>query len=293
MYERFFKFSCKPFALNPDPEFLYRSRQHAAALTMLEYALESQASFCVLTGEIGSGKTTVTRQLMRMLGQNTTVGMISNTHERFGPVLPWALSALGIVTAQSGEIAMYEALTNFVVRRYGQGGRTLLIVDEAQNLPTSSLEELRLLSNINSEKDVALQILLVGQPELRAKLERPELLQFAQRIAVGFHLQSLDLADTCDYIRHRLRVAGNRQEIFSGEALELIHARTQGVPRLINQICDLALVYAFAEQRQSIDGPLLRQVFQERDRNSGKSLVDAPAFLPMVSKPIVSGTKRI
>jgi len=269
MYERFFNFRAKPFAMNPDPAFLYRSRQHEAALTMLEYAIESQAPFCLLTGEIGSGKTTVLRQLIRMVGERLTVGLISNTHERFDTIMPWALSAFGVVPSDDSDIAQYEALTDFVIREYGRGRRTLLIFDEAQNLSVQVLEELRLLSNVNSEKDLALQVLLVGQPELRVKLERPELTQFAQRVSVDFHLKSLTLTEGRAYIRHRLTVAGGDSSLFQPDAIAFIHSRARGIPRLMNQLCDLALVYAFAEQLRSIGEPLVRQVLQERNRGRG------------------------
>ncbi len=266
MYERYFGLKSKPFALNPDPSFLYPSRQHAAALTMLEYGIESQATFCLLTGEIGSGKTTVVRQLIRTLDESCTVGLISNTHQKFRSILPWALSALGVVPAHDTDIAQYEALTDSVIRDYGLGKRTLLIFDEAQNLSLRLLEELRLLSNINSEKDIALQILLVGQPELREKLEKPELSQFAQRVSVDFHLECLTLSDARAYVQHRLNIAGGDPSVFQPEAVDFIYARSGGIPRLMNQLCDLALVYAFAEQRQSIDEQLVRLVLQERNR---------------------------
>ena len=266
MYERYFKLKSKPFALSPDPSFLFPSRQHAAALTMLEYGIESQAIFCLLTGEIGSGKTTVVRQLIRMLGDQFAVGLVSNTHERFGSILPWALSSLGVAAPGDSDIAQYEALTNFAIREYGKGRRTVLIFDEAQNLSIALLEELRLLSNINSERDTALQVLLVGQPELRSKLARAELTQFAQRVSVDFHLDCLSLIEARAYVQHRLKVAGCSAELFQPDAVAFIHARTGGTPRLMNQLCDLALVYAFAEQVQSIDEQLVRQVLQDRTR---------------------------
>jgi type II secretory pathway predicted ATPase ExeA len=237
---------------------------------MLEYAIESQAAFCLLTGEIGSGKTTVVRQLIRLLDDRFTVALISNTHERFQSIFPWALSALGVSPIDGSDIALYEALTDFVIRDYGNGRRTLLILDEAQNLPIQLLEELRLLSNVNSEKDIALQILLVGQPELRAKLERPELEQFAQRVSVDFHLECLNLAEARAYVQHRLTVAGGDPEMFRPEAVAFVHERAHGIPRLMNQLCDLSLVYAFAEQRRVIDEQLVRQVLQERTR--GRSM---------------------
>jgi len=264
MYERHFGFKSRPFALTPDPAFLYLSRQHAMAMTMLEYGLESQAAFSLLTGDIGSGKTTLVRRLLRGLGDQVTVGLISNTHERFQSIHGWAISALGIVPADDSEIAKYEALVDSFVREYGNGRRTLLILDEAQNLSVDVLEELRLLSNVNSETDLVLQILLVGQPELRERLSRPELRQFAQRISVDFHLRPLDRQETHAYIRHRLAVAGGNTGVFLPEAIEFIHGRTGGVPRLLNQLCDFALVYAFAEGRVNIDVDLIAQVVRER-----------------------------
>jgi general secretion pathway protein A len=265
MYERHFGFRSKPFALTPDPAYLYLSRQHAMAMTMLEYGLESQAAFSLLTGDIGSGKTTLVRRLLRGLGDQVAIGLISNTHGRFRSIHGWALSALGIVPADDSEIAQYEALVDSFVREYGGGRRTLLILDEAQNLSIEVLEELRLLSNVNSEKDLVLQILLVGQPELRAKLACPELRQFAQRVSVDFHLRPLDCGETHGYIRHRLSVAGGNDALFLPEAIDFVYARTGGIPRLLNQLCDFALVYAFAEGRLSIDVDLIAQVIRERN----------------------------
>lgn len=268
MYLRHFNFQTKPFAMNPDPAFLYESPQHSSALTMLEYALESQSSFCLLTGEIGSGKTTLIRRLIRMLGDKVTVGLISNTHARFRSVHPWALSSLGITAPLATDISQYEALTEFFVREYGRGRRTLLIFDEAQNLSVRTLEELRLLSNVNSEQDVALQTMLVGQPELREKMARPELKQFAQRIAVDFHLNALSLTDAIAYVRHRLKVAGGSEDLFSRNAVAFIYARGGGIPRVMNQLCDMALVYAFAEGRDKVDAALVSTVLRDRATGS-------------------------
>ena len=285
MYERFFHFTVRPFALNPDPAFLYPSRQHEAALTMLEYAIESQAGFCLLSGEIGCGKTTIVRRMIRSLGDRFTVGLISNAHDRFVSILPWALSALGIASADKSDIAQYEALAEFVIGEYARGRRTLLAIDEAQNLSIAVLEELRLFSNINSEGDIALQILLVGQPELRNKLERPELAQFAQRVSVDFHLESLDLAEVGAYIKHRLTTAGGSASLFQPEAVAYIHARSRGVPRLVNQLCDMSLVYAFAEQRDSVDEQLVRSVVQDRTRGHAGLFAADITLIPLPQKP--------
>jgi type II secretory pathway predicted ATPase ExeA len=291
MYLKHFGLTAKPFAMNPDPTFLYASEQHSAAFTMLEYAIESQAGFCLLTGEIGSGKTTLIRHLLRRLADQVTVGLVSNTHQAFKSIHPWALSALGICPDGDSEIAQYEALTDFVIREYARGRRTLLIFDEAQNLPIPTLEELRLLSNVNSESDVALQILLVGQPELRAKMARPELVQFAQRIAVDFHLQSLSLEEARAYVGHRLKIAGGADDIFDPAAVQLVHRMSAGIPRLINQLCDLAMVYAFAERHRRVGLAHVVQVIKDRDAGRASSL-SAPgstlASTPLADKPPVA-----
>jgi type II secretory pathway predicted ATPase ExeA len=280
MYERHFGFKSRPFSLTPDPAFLFPSPQHAMAMTMLEYSLESQAPFTLLTGDIGSGKTTLVRRLLRQLGDQVTVGLISNTHAQFKSIHSWALSALGIAAADNSEIALYEALVDSFVREYREGKRTLLIFDEAQNLSIERLEELRLLSNVNSESDTVLQILLVGQPELRDKLSRPELQQFAQRISVDFHLTPLGRAETHAYIRHRLQVAEGDPDLFQPAAIESMFSQTHGVPRLLNRLADFALVYAFADQRATIDEGLIADVLRDRSGREGTS--DSP---PPISPP--------
>jgi general secretion pathway protein A len=270
MYQRHFGFAVKPFAMTPDPAFLYASRRHAMALTMLEYSLESQAPFSVLTGVIGSGKTTLVRKLLQQLGDQVKVGLVTHAHSRFQSIHGWVLSALGVAPKDNSEVGLYEALQNFLIQQYANGGRTLLIIDEAQNISIEVLEELRLLSNINSEKDLLLQILLVGQPELRLKLCRPELRQFAQRVSVFFDLRRLEREETHEYVQHRLTVAGGSPSLFQPEAIDLIHARTRGVPRLVNLMCDFALVYGFADRRTEIDADLVTQVI--RDCSNGIAL---------------------
>jgi type II secretory pathway predicted ATPase ExeA len=285
MYLRHYGLSAKPFALTPDPAFLYPSRQHALALTMLEYGLESQASFLLLTGEIGSGKTTLVRRLIREQGQQAAVGLISHTHARFESIHAWVVSALEIAPADDSPIAQYEAIVDCCVREYACGRRTIIIIDEAQNLSIDVLEELRLLSNVNSEKDLVLQIVLVGQPELRVTLASQPLRQLAQRFSVDFHLRSLDRDETSAYVRHRIATAGGSAALFDDDALDLVYASSRGIPRLINHLCDLALVYGYADRRARIDGPLMREVVIERTGNGA-----LPVFGPNDAAPPVRGS---
>jgi type II secretory pathway predicted ATPase ExeA len=278
MYERFFGFTTRPFSLTPDPSFLFPSQQHTTALTMLEYGLESESGFVLLTGEVGCGKTTLLRHILRERGDRVAVGLISNTHSSFRSVLPWALSALSIAPADDSDIAAYEALVDSFVREYARGRRTLLVVDEAQNLAPQLLEELRLLSNVNSERDLVLQILLVGQPELRETLAQPALRQLAQRIAVDFHLQPLDRADTGAYVRHRLASAGGDPGLFTAEAVDAVHQRSRGIPRLVNLLCDMSLVYAYAAGQKAVDAAIVAEVIADRARARGAATPAGPAL---------------
>ena len=192
MYESFYGLDAKPFSMLPDPDFLYQSKKHRLALTMLEYAMLNNAGFCVITGDIGAGKTTLLRKLLTTVEDSITVGMITNTHQSFGELLDWVLSAFGIHEPGLGKVELHQRFVDFLLEQYAKNKSTLLIVDEAQNMPVATLEELRMLSNINSEKDLVLQIILAGQPDLMETLRKPELTQFAQRIAVDFHLTALN-----------------------------------------------------------------------------------------------------
>lgn len=264
MYENFYALREKPFALIPDPAYLYLAKRYRHALTMLEYALSQAAGFAVITGEVGCGKTTVVRHFLARAERELHVGFITNAHPGFGPLLPWVMDSLGMEVGEAQPSELYRRFVNSVRKEYDAGRRTVLVIDEAQNLGVAGLEELRVLSNLNAGKDLLLQTILIGQPELRASLQLQSLRQFAQRIAMEYHLESLQPEETSAYIRHRLSIAGGRSDLFAPDTFELIHESTGGVPRLINIVCDTALVYGFADQLPQIDAQIVKSVVSDR-----------------------------
>ena len=264
MYERFYQLRERPFALSPDPDYLYPSRVHQEALDYLRYGLESQAGFIVVTGEIGSGKTMLLQTLLRNLDNQTTVGRIVNTMLEPRELLETIMIDFGLDPTGRSKPLILRDLSQFLVDQRMTGRLVLLVIDEAQNLGLGALEELRMLSNLETEKSKLLQIVLVGQPNLRDKLAAPELEQLRQRITVSYHLPPLDADETGRYINHRLRRASIGAPVeFPRDATTMIHARSRGVPRLINVICDAVLVFGYAEDRRIFDGPMIREVLSE------------------------------
>jgi type II secretory pathway predicted ATPase ExeA len=267
MYETFYGLREKPFSILPDPSFLFLSQQHGLALDLIEYGLMNQAGFNVITGGIGTGKTTLIRFLLDQMDRSVSVGLISNTHHDFGELLQWILFAFKLDYRGKQKVELYETFVDFLTREYAENRSSVLIVDEAQNLSVDALEQLRMLSNINADKDQVLQIILVGQAGLRDTLRRPELEQFAQRIAVDFHLEVLDTQETRAYVRHRLRVAGSpNPDLFDEAACVALHRHSGGVPRLINLLCDTALVYGYAENARTIDAATVNLVALDRSK---------------------------
>ena len=259
MYENFYGLSSRPFLTVPDPEFLYWSEAHTLAFTMLRYGLVSRAPITVISGDIGSGKTTLLRQLLREIPADLEVGLISNMQQGRGELLHWVMMALGENPSDASYVELFRRFQERVIAAYAAGKRVVLIFDEAQNLGVTALEELRMLSNINADKDELLQLVLVGQPQLRDLLAQPELVQFAQRISSDFHLTPMDAAEVRGYIERRLEVSGAAWRIFPERTCDLIHTATRGVPRLVNILCDLCLVYGFSAERKVIEEPLLRE----------------------------------
>jgi len=266
MYERHYQLRERPFALSPDPDYLYPSRVHREALDYLRYGIAIQAGFVVITGEIGSGKTTLLQTLLRGLDSKTTVGRIVNTLLEPRELLETILIDFGLDPADKSKPLLLRDLAQYLVDQRLGGRLVLLVIDEAQNLSLAALEELRMLSNLETEKSKLLQVVLVGQPNLRDQLGVPELEQLRQRITVSYHLQPLDAAETASYINHRLRRAALGPPLeFPVEATDAIHARSRGVPRIVNVICDAALVFGFAEDRRTVDLALVEEVLGELD----------------------------
>jgi type II secretory pathway predicted ATPase ExeA len=265
IYNDHFGLAERPFTLLPDPDFLYWSESHTRAYAMLEYGMLTHAPITVITGEIGAGKTTLLRHLLRSLPEDFTVGLISNAQGNRGELLHWVLMALGVPTeAGASYVQLFAQFQDFLIEEYASGRRTMLIFDEAQNLSVETLEELRMFSNINADKDELLQLVLVGQPELRDLIGQPRLVQFAQRVAAEYHLPGMSAANVAAYIDHRLKVAGASREIFTPAAAECVHLASRGIPRLVNQICDYALVYAYTDGLDKVDAGVIEQVVRDR-----------------------------
>ena len=259
MYEAFYGLRARPFLTAPDPAFLYWSDAHAMAFAMLRYGVMTRAPITVVTGEIGAGKTTHLRRLLAEAPHDHVIGLVSNMQAGRGELLHWVMMALGEPLGDDSYVRLFQRFQDFVVNTYATGRRVTLIFDEAQNFPVEALEELRMLSNVNADGDELLQLVLVGQPQLREMLRRPELAQFAQRISADFHLDALSAADVERYVQHRLDVVGAAWRIFPAPVCALIHQATRGVPRLINILCDLCLAYGFAAVAKVIDEALLRE----------------------------------
>ena len=300
MYESFYGLREKPFSLLPDPSYLYLSDKHQMALSLLEYSFLNQAGFCVISGATGAGKTTLIRHLLNQFGNHVSVGLITNTHQSFGELLRWILMAFNLNYHTDSQPQLYQTFVNYLIEQYGKNRNTILIVDEAQNMSVETLEELRMLSNINTDKDQVLQIILVGQPGLRDKLRRPELEQFAQRIAVDYHLEPLNQEEAHNYIRHRLTVAGGDPEIFTKEANDAVYRYSGGTPRLINLLCESVLVYGYAEGVTRLPAKLVEDVARERQANGlfpriAGLHMNAPAATPTtaaITAPIEPLLKR-
>jgi type II secretory pathway predicted ATPase ExeA len=286
MYEAFFGLKEKPFSILPDPAFLYWGRGHRLAYAMLEYGVLNQAGISIVTGDVGCGKTTLVHRLIDQLSGSHTVCLLSNIQPGRGDLLSWVLMGFGQPFAGKSHVELFSQLQNFFIAEYAKGRRVVLIIDEAQNLSVDQLEELRMLSNINAGKDQLLQLILVGQPQLKDLLNREEMLQLAQRVGADFHLTPLSRDEVGAYVDTRLAIAGAARKIFDDRAIDLLSAHSGGVPRVINVIADTALVYAFSDQLEMVDADTVRSVIRDK-KDYGVFGVAAPGTnaAPIPSRP--------
>lgn len=287
LYTEHFHFTERPFSLLPDPDFLFWSKAHMRAFSILEYGLVTRAPLTVVTGEVGTGKTTLVQALLKHQPDDITIGLISNAQGGRNDLLRWVLSALDIRTAPGADyVTLFEQFQDFVIGEYATGRFVTLIIDEAQNLTHEVLEQLRMLTNINSNKHEVLQLILLGQPELRLRITDPSLRQFAQRVTATYHLEPMDLATTRNYIRHRLTHVGGTGHEISPQAIRLIFETAQGVPRMVNKICDLALVYSASAKHKTVSATTIKELI-----NDGVILPTRP--LPLCLKNPINMPKKV
>jgi len=269
MYEKFYNLLEKPFNILPDPDYLFMSQGHENAYTHLEYAIMENKGFVVVTGEIGSGKTTLINYLISKIQQNVQIGLINQTYATPTQLIKMVCQDFELEVEGMDKAEMVNLFHEFLLSQFILKERVILIIDESQNLSPKTMEELRMLSNLEAEKHHLIQMILVGQPELKYKIQRPDLMQFAQRVTVNCHLNGLNRDEVAGYIQYRLNVAGAAKvNIFTEEAVNSIFQYSRGIPRLINVICDGALVYGFADKLRTIDKPIIEVVANER-RDSG------------------------
>jgi general secretion pathway protein A len=263
MYLSFYGLAEKPFNATPNPRFLYMTPGHREALAQLFYGTQERKGFIVLTGKVGTGKTTLLHTLCQRLNGQSAVSFVVNSALPFDELLEYVLEDLGITKTGGSRAQRLIALNNFLIERERAGQNTVLIIDEAQNLDVATLEQIRLLSNFETPTNKLLQILLVGQPELKARLNLPELRQLKQRVGLRCQIPPLTLEETHAYIRTRLRVAGARDlGLFADPAVDRISTYSGGIPRLINTICDHSLLFGYADQKRRIDRHIVDQAIE-------------------------------
>ncbi len=271
MYEKFYGFKENPFRMTPDSKFFYPSAKHTEALSSLLYTIQQRKGFVVITGEIGAGKTTVCQALIRKLDLNTRIARIFNTHLTSRELLIAILEDLEVTYKPGTKGRLLSQLYDYLIHQAFSGTNVVILIDEAQNLTPTVLEEVRMLSNLETEKEKLIQIVLVGQPQLKTKLQLPKLEQLRQRVVLHYHLEPLNVQETKEYVRHRLSIVGGKPELFEEEALDRVYAFSRGVPRLVNLICDSALLSGFLYNALTVTRKILDEVIQEAPFQRGKA----------------------
>lgn len=265
MYESFYSLSQKPFSITSNPSFLYLSERHREALAHLVYGIRERSGFIQITGEVGTGKTTLCRALLNQLDEKTRTAFIFNPNVSEIQLLRTIIEDFGIDTNARSKGALLTELNRFLIRQLTEGNNAVLILDEAQNMSAKLLEQVRLLSNLEADNEKLIQIILVGQPELREKLEAPNLRQLRQRISVRYHIEALSRQELPFYVRHRLEAAGvnGSGPRFEEEAYDAIYAYSKGIPRLINVVCNNALLTGYVMEERQITESIVQQSIRE------------------------------
>jgi general secretion pathway protein A len=265
MYLKHFNLTDRPFAITPDPRFLYLSARHREALAHLLYGLGEGGGFVQLTGEVGTGKTTICRCLLEHVPDNVDLALVLNPKVTAHELIATVCDELGIEypPGNSSIKTLTDVLNRYLLEAYAQGRRTVLIIDEAQNLSADVLEQVRLLTNLETATQKLLQIILIGQPELRTLLARDDMRQLAQRVTARYHLEPISLEETGAYIRHRLQICGNTQPLFNHHAIDRIQRLSGGIPRLINVLCDRSMLGAYVEGKSQVDAKVVRKAARE------------------------------
>lgn len=265
MYESYYGLTEKPFSIQPDPEYLFLSKRHNLAYTMLEYSIQNHAGYTVICGDIGCGKTTLVHHLINNYKEELTVGLLYNTPPHVEDIMQWVMMSFSLPHEGLTDIAMHQQFQSFLVKNFTSGKKAVLIIDEAQNLTINALEALRMLSNISVYKHQLLQVILVGQPQLKLMLMEPELEQFNQRVSVEFYLTPLKENEIKAYIQHRVKVAGRESDLFTEEAYKRIAEVCKGTPRKINVLCDMVLVYGFSADSKIVNLDLVNEVINDKE----------------------------
>lgn len=264
MYVEFFKLREFPFRLTPDTEFMYMSEGHSRAKSYMDYTVWNRDGFVVITGEIGSGKTTLIQKLISELEENVLVAKIFQTQLDEVEFLQAVLVEFGLNPFNAKKVELIDMLNTFLIDQFHKEKQLVLVVDDAHNLNSKVLEEIRMLSGLETQKEKLLHVILVGQPQLNEMLESPELEQLLQRVRLRYHIKSLSEEDAKAYVTHRLRVAGmGERHLFAPETFPVIHRYTGGLPRLINTLCDTALVCGYADNMTTVTGPVLSSAIEE------------------------------